>query len=179
MTRSKPLSRGKPLARGKSQLRRTNISRGDSKLARSTGIARKAMKRSKPRRLVTRAAVAPYVAFVRKLPCISCGARGPSEASHVATSADQKGTGMKVPDEQVVAHCRTCHRAWDGRSGKFAGFTREQRFELAAVWVRTTQLLAVPEDRDQAEAFEALGLGRIVGSGMLSWAWLPGSAEAA
>ena len=122
-----------------------------------------------------RANEAAYVNWVRSLCCISCGAAGPSQASHVATAAGQGGMGMKVPDSQVVPHCDKCHREWDGRQrpGRFDHMDRDQKRELAARWVDATRLAAIPEDFDQALEFAEMGLGRIAHDPEGHWNWTP------
>lgn len=153
-------------------------------LTRKTPMARTPFKRRSARRITKRAACLPYILFVKTLPCLASWAAGCSgrvQACHVATSADQKGTGMKVPDAQAVPLCRKHHDDWDGRAGQarnpFAGWSKDERYALATEWVSATQLLAIPEDRESALVLEALGLGRIIGDGAGSWSWLPGSLD--
>lgn len=166
-----PLKRAKPLARGESKLRRTPLKRGAP------------MKRTRMRRGPRSDKRTPYenalAAFVRTLPCVVCGDAGPwarIEASHVATSADQKGTGMKVPHTQVVPKCRFHHVQWEERRGVFAGWSKEKRYEMAATWLRELQLAITPEDYTGALELERWGLGRVVGEAD-AWHWLPLAGE--
>lgn len=122
-------------------------------------------------------------AAVRLMPCCACGKPGPSQYSHVTLNANSKGHGMKTA--HGVPHCGTtidgtgCHEQWDQRKGRFAGMSKDMRFELAGVWVRLVMLALTPDDRAQAEAFEAMGLGSIVdratafGGIAYGWAWIP------
>lgn len=148
-------------------------------LKRSAPMKRKRMRRGPAKRVTARAALAPYLAFVRTLACCASsagGCRGRIEAAHITTSADQKGVGMKVPDNQAVPLCRRHHGDWDGRNGStgnpFAGFLRTERYALGAEWVAATQLAAIPEDLEAAWELERLGLGEVLrevhGDG---WAW--------
>jgi hypothetical protein len=116
-----------------------------------------------------------YVTFVRTLSCVSCGKDGPSEFSHVATGAGQKGVGLKVPTSQGVPQCNRCHAEFEGRvrPGKFDHLDRDQKRELAARWVDATRLAAIPEDFDQALQFAEMGLGRIAHDEQGHWNWTP------
>ena len=49
-----------------------------------------------------------HLAFVRQLPCVSCGKAAPSEAAHVRTETDG-GVGMKPGDRYAVPLCTACH----------------------------------------------------------------------
>jgi hypothetical protein len=131
------------------------------------------MRRRSPKRLRRRAGAAPFLRFVRSLNCCSCGRPAPSEASHVTISANQKGTGTKVSDAQVVPHCRACHRAWEERRGPFAGWSRDDRYEQARAWVAAVQLLATPETYEQAIEFERFGLGTVLPEVGGAWSWWP------
>lgn len=138
------MKRGKPLER------RTRLER-NKPLERKTPMRRRA-----PRRLERRAHLDAHGDFVREQVCCSCGRsalpRPPGhegtwrtgiEAAHITLSRNQKGMAMKVPDEQRVSLCggrNGCHKQWDQRRGKFRGWTDDQRYELGAVWVRTTWL---------------------------------------
>lgn len=51
---------------------------------------------------------AAHLAFVRQLPCLSCGASAPSQAAHVRASKDA-GTGTKPGDRYTVPLCALCH----------------------------------------------------------------------
>jgi hypothetical protein len=49
-----------------------------------------------------------HLAFVRTLPCLACGRRGPCEAAHVRLGTD--GTsGRKPSDRYTVPLCSHCH----------------------------------------------------------------------
>lgn len=47
------------------------------------------------------------VAFVRSLPCVTCG-RTPSDNAHVGPNG--AGAGRKANYDQIVNLCRVCHR---------------------------------------------------------------------
>jgi len=49
-----------------------------------------------------------HLAFVRQLPCVSCGKAAPSEAAHVRTGTDG-GVGVKPGDRYAVPLCAACH----------------------------------------------------------------------
>lgn len=124
-----------------------------------------------------------WFAFVRTLPCCASHlglCRGPMQAAHVALSADQKGTGMKVPHTQTVPLCHKHHADWDGRSGQannpFAGMTKDERYTLAAEWVDDVRQAAIPPESDRALAdeLERMGIGKVIGNGADGWAWMPG-----
>lgn len=80
---------------------------------------------------------------------------------------------MKVSDAQVVPHCRACHRDWEQRRGRFAKWSREERWSQAAAWVAAVQLLATPETYEQARDFAELGLGTIETGPEGAWSWWP------
>lgn len=96
------------------------------------------MRREAPRRVARRAHLGAHGAFVRTQPCCSCARPGPNEAAHMTLGRNEKGMGMKVADEQRVALCRVCHKAWDQHAGKFANWSDESRYSLGAIWVATT-----------------------------------------
>lgn len=55
-----------------------------------------------------------HLAWVRTLPCVSCGSPGPNEAAHYRQSvADlpghSGGMGMKPTDNRVLPLCKSCH----------------------------------------------------------------------
>lgn len=131
------------------------------------------MRKRAPKRLARRAADAPRLNYIRAMSCIACGRHGPCEASHVTTGPNVKGTGMKVSDRSVVPHCggpRGCHAQWEQRRGRFAGWTREERWEQARAWVVAVELATTPEDHEHALVLEAAGLGRIETTEH-GWAW--------
>ncbi len=51
-----------------------------------------------------------YLAWLRTLPCDSCGARAPSEASHLNSF---KGVATKSPDPWAIPECRKCHQSYE------------------------------------------------------------------
>lgn len=119
-------------------------------IERRTPMARSSMKRRPARRIEAREADRPFLEFVRTLPCCSCNAPAPSEASHVTLGPNEKGMGMKVPDDQAVPHCRSCHRDWEQRRGRFAGWERDRRWAKAAEWV--TRIVGLFRPARESEA---------------------------
>ena len=49
-----------------------------------------------------------HLAFVRQLPCVTCGKAAPSDAAHVRTGTDG-GVGRKPGDRYAVPLCTACH----------------------------------------------------------------------
>jgi hypothetical protein len=49
-----------------------------------------------------------HLAFVRQLPCVTCGKAAPSDAAHVRTGTDG-GLGKKPGDRYAVPLCTACH----------------------------------------------------------------------
>ena len=49
-----------------------------------------------------------HLAFVRQLPCVTCGKAAPSEAAHVRAGTDG-GVGMKPSDRYAIPLCTACH----------------------------------------------------------------------
>lgn len=126
------------------------------------------MRKRAPRRLQRRAADRPYLAFVRQLPCVWCGRRGPSDAAHMPVGA--RGMGFKAPDRNVVPLCRPCHRKFDGHDG--IPLSRDERRALAVKMLADVELATTPgENKDEALALEAAGLGRIEELPGGGWAW--------
>ena len=64
-----------------------------------------------------------WLAWVRTLPCCSCGARPPSHPHHSTGG----GMGMKSSDRETMPLCARCHRSFHDGTGKFDGFTKAQR----------------------------------------------------
>ena len=52
----------------------------------------------------------PYLAWLRTLPCDTCGAPPPSDPSHINSF---KGQGTKSPDVWAIPQCRKCHEAYE------------------------------------------------------------------
>ena len=57
-----------------------------------------------------------HMAAVKALPCVACGAQGPSEAHHVT------GDGKLRSDFRVIPLCTACHRGPDGYHGNKAAW---------------------------------------------------------
>jgi hypothetical protein len=49
-----------------------------------------------------------HLAFVRTLPCLACGRRGPCQAAHVRLQTDG-ATARKPSDPYTVPFCQKCH----------------------------------------------------------------------
>lgn len=52
---------------------------------------------------------AQHLAFIRTLPCTSCGRKAPSEAAHVRCGSDG-GTSLKPSDRYTIPLCGGCHQ---------------------------------------------------------------------
>jgi len=162
-------------------LRRTPLSRGAShdeqgrkRYTSFSGprkpLARSRMKRALPKRIKRRADASPYVQYVRTLACVHCHKSGPSTAAHVATGPGQKGMSLKVPDWQCVPLCdgpRSCHRYFDGQEdgpkNPFRGWSKEEKWAVAADWVALTKMRAT-RPRTVADAYKLAdaGLGEVL-----------------
>ena len=62
-------------------------------------------KRSRERRRPDGAHDPAYLAFVRGLECVSCGAAAPNDPDHMG----QRGIGQKAPDHSAAPMCRLCN----------------------------------------------------------------------
>jgi len=51
---------------------------------------------------------AKYLAWVKTLPCCSCGAPA-DDAHHLIGVGNMGGMGMKAPDSMTMPVCRACH----------------------------------------------------------------------
>ena len=50
-----------------------------------------------------------HLAFVRQLPCLSCGAAAPNDSHHVGGLAHGKAMALRVNDRWTIPLCRRCH----------------------------------------------------------------------
>lgn len=79
-----------------------------------------------------------FLAFLRRQPCVTCGAAAPNDAAHLRMACREIGkpsTGMQVKpsDRFAVPLCRTCHTTQ--HSGSEARFWSERGlnpFDIAA-----------------------------------------------
>lgn len=71
---------------------------------------------------------APYLDWLRTLPCDSCGAPPPSDASHLDN--DSKGLGTKLPDLWAIPECRTCHGIYERGVSMYTADFRKARAAL-------------------------------------------------
>jgi hypothetical protein len=79
---------------------------------------------------------AAHLAFVRRLPCVTCLAPAPNDAAHIRMASPERGklpTGMQVKpsDRSSVPLCRTCHSTQHG--GSEARFWSERGIDPFAV----------------------------------------------
>lgn len=108
-------------------------------LKRSAQLARKTRvnpRRATPRRS-SRVVDPAYLDEVRNLPCCSCLAPAPSQAHHAATW--KRGLGQKCSDDLAVPLCTACHQGLHDKTGRFAGYTREQTRLWAERAIERTQ----------------------------------------
>lgn len=73
-----------------------------------------------------------YLAWLRTLPCDTCGKPAPSEASHVNSV---KGMGTKSPDPFSIPECTSCNRNYDRRAPQVDDrLTRAAWYLLRAIY---------------------------------------------
>ena len=128
-----------------------------------------------------RAGEAPYVTWVITLPCINCGAPGPSDPAHMTLGPNEKGSSLKVDDLQVVPLCHACHMywdgVWDGPTNPFrepdGSRPKEIRWEQARRWVTAVRRATIPDEFDAALELAEAGLGRIAHDADGHWNWTP------
>lgn len=58
----------------------------------------------------------PYTRFVKRFPCIGCGATWGIDPMHTGSH----GLGMKACDMSVLPGCRKCHREFDANPQAYA-----------------------------------------------------------
>lgn len=77
---------------------------------------------------VGRVSLRPYLDWLKKLPCDTCGAPPPSDPSHINNYS--KGIGTKSPDPWAIPQCRRCHEEYE----RFGGDT-DARLARAALYL--------------------------------------------
>lgn len=77
-----------------------------------------------------------YLAWVRSLPCVSCGRPPRSEAHHVTMG---RGLGQKAPDDQAVPLCPRCHCCFHDGAGRFWDLGHAARTALQTAWLAATR----------------------------------------
>lgn len=88
-------------------------------------LRRTRMKRRRPRPQPAHLRDDVYKAWIRKQPCCcGCGQDAPCDPAH---ERRQTGLALKAHDHTCIPLRRQCHRDYDGRKGKWAGWTNEQR----------------------------------------------------
>lgn len=87
---------------------------------------------------------AKRLAFVRSLPCASCGRHPPSEAHH-PTGA---GLALKADDAEAFPLCSRCHRDFHDLRGKFRDWDKAAR----RLWQRTMSALYRAEEPQKSQA---------------------------
>ena len=80
-----------------------------------------------------------HLAFIRRLPCASCGAPGPSDAAHlrladIARGKRYTGKAEKPSDRWVTPLCRPCHERQ--HSGSEAAFWSALNIDPIALCIR-------------------------------------------
>ena len=63
-----------------------------------------------------------YLAWIRTLPCIQCGATHYVQAHH----AESGGMGIKASDHTALPLCYLHHKEWHDHKGKCGGWDRER-----------------------------------------------------
>ena len=101
--------------------RRTPLANRSKVRARRPGTRRSRAWRSKP-----------YLAWVRTLACVLCGARG-CQAHHIKGIGHHSGAGMTAPDDLAMPACTRCHARIHADP---------DLWEAQVDWVAQTQALA-------------------------------------
>ncbi len=79
-----------------------------------------------------------FLAFLRRQPCVTCGAAAPNDAAHLRMACREVGkpsTGMQVKpsDRFAVPLCRTCHTTQhSGAESRFWSERGLNPFDIAA-----------------------------------------------
>lgn len=79
-----------------------------------------------------------FLAFLRRQPCVTCGAHAPNDAAHLRMACREIGkpsTGMQVKpsDRFAVPLCRTCHTTQhSGAESRFWSERGLNPFDIAA-----------------------------------------------
>ena len=102
-------------------------------------LRRTRIKRKPARRLKREGANPGYVAWLHSLPCLAlllggfeAGCEGRIEQSH---ERNMTGMGRKEPDLRSVPMCTRFHRHWEQHTGRFKGWSKEQRREFMVKWI--------------------------------------------
>jgi hypothetical protein len=94
--------------------------------AKRWGIARKP-----PRRIERTGSDRAYIAWLHTQPCAFTAKRGtttdPIEASHLRSLKYGSGTALKTRDRLALPMLRSVHREYEGRRGRFAGWSQQAR----------------------------------------------------
>ena len=75
-----------------------------------------------------------YKAWIRSLPCVSCGCSAPTEAAHTGSDG---GMSMKASDYSCVPLCALCHR-----TGSHAYHSADGKRKMEARLERTFEEIA-------------------------------------
>lgn len=90
--------------------------------------------------------------FVKLLPCLACGCRGPCDPAHLrfnAADAEYKGAaGMQPHDRQLVPLCRRCHMAEENK-GKLTFWGEVQSRGITDPVQVAARLWAISGDLEQ------------------------------
>lgn len=119
-----------------------------------------------------------YLKWIRTLECRALHipghrCRGRMTAHHAGR---KPGMSMLAPTETAIPLCWLAHLEGIEILGDvFKDWTRDRVRAWEDRQVAKVQLLAIPENRQQADEFELAGIGRVIGDGADGWSWLPGS----
>lgn len=78
---------------------------------------------------------APFVAWVRTLPCRVCRRTAGVQAHH----AGPRAAGRRAHDDTCVPLCYACHHDWHAACGWARYLRKEQRREWAALAIEETR----------------------------------------
>ncbi len=151
LKRKTPLRPKTGLKRGKPLVSRTRLESGST-------LRRTRFKQKVPRQRTAAEGGDPeYLAWIRTHPCCRCGACPPSHAHHEILNG--RGKSQKAPDARSLPFCFGCHDQFHGVTGRFRGFTKEQRRDYQDIEI--TRLRAIwrgIQDHGVAQEPEALAI---------------------
>jgi hypothetical protein len=87
-----------------------------------------------------------HLGFVRALPCLACGRRGPCEAAHVRLGTDG-ASGRKPSDLYAVPLCIPCHSGQHA-AGELSFWSNAMDFGITDPWTVAERLYKISSNTE-------------------------------